>query len=90
VRNEEVRRSVEDLVALAAGHPRENPEVAADEADVGLLRSYFSGEMYKVRRVAGGVNGGCVAGEVGGGGLAVCWGCSGRDVPGGACRGACK
>jgi hypothetical protein len=48
VRNEEVRRSIDDLVALAAGYPRENPEVAADEADVGLLRSYFSGEMYKV------------------------------------------
>lgn len=48
VRNEEVRRSIEDLVALAQAHPRENPEESVKEDDIVLLKSYFSGEMYNV------------------------------------------
>lgn len=49
IRNEEVRRSIDDMVHLVRTYPRENPEEVIDEAEVDAFKLFYSQEMYKVR-----------------------------------------
>jgi hypothetical protein len=48
IKNEEIRRSIEDLVALVKAYPRENPEVVLDEDEVNLFRRHYSKLTYQV------------------------------------------
>ena len=54
VRNEEVARSIDDVVVLVRAYPRENPQCQLDEREVDLFRAYYSGIMYKASRRGGG------------------------------------
>jgi hypothetical protein len=47
IRNEEVRRSVEDLLALVRGHPRENTDMQLGEEEARLFRAHYSKLMYR-------------------------------------------
>ncbi|KIZ06068.1 Dynein gamma chain, flagellar outer arm [Monoraphidium neglectum] len=47
VRNEEVLRSIEDIIQLVRTYPRENPQCVLDEHEVDMFRAYYSGIMYK-------------------------------------------
>jgi hypothetical protein len=47
IRNEEIRRSVEDLVALVRSYPRENPEEQLDEAEVAAFMAHYSHLTYQ-------------------------------------------
>ncbi|GFR42148.1 hypothetical protein Agub_g3000 [Astrephomene gubernaculifera] len=46
IRNEEVRRAIEDLLALVRNYPRENVDDALDEKEVTLFVRHFSKNMY--------------------------------------------
>jgi hypothetical protein len=50
VKNEEVARSIDELIQLVATYPRENLDVQIDLKEVELFRSYYSQTMYKVRQ----------------------------------------
>nr|Q39575.1 RecName: Full=Dynein gamma chain, flagellar outer arm [Chlamydomonas reinhardtii]7KZM_C Chain C, Dynein gamma chain, flagellar outer arm [Chlamydomonas reinhardtii]7KZN_C Chain C, Dynein gamma chain, flagellar outer arm [Chlamydomonas reinhardtii]7KZO_C Chain C, Dynein gamma chain, flagellar outer arm [Chlamydomonas reinhardtii]8GLV_AD Chain AD, Dynein gamma chain, flagellar outer arm [Chlamydomonas reinhardtii]8GLV_AX Chain AX, Dynein gamma chain, flagellar outer arm [Chlamydomonas reinhar len=46
IRNEEVRRAIEDLYTLVRNYPRENTEDVLDEKEVSLLVRHYSKNMY--------------------------------------------
>mmetsp|Transcript_5388 Transcript_5388/g.12712 ORF Transcript_5388/g.12712 Transcript_5388/m.12712 type:complete len:4322 (-) Transcript_5388:507-13472(-) len=47
IRNEEVRRSIDDLLALVANYPRENKEVSLNDGDAHLFKAHYSKLMYQ-------------------------------------------
>lgn len=47
IRNDEVRRSIDDVVELIKTYPRENEGVLVDENDCRLFRRHYSKLMYK-------------------------------------------
>ncbi|MEW5318622.1 MAG: hypothetical protein WDW38_009830 [Sanguina aurantia] len=47
VRNEEVRRSIEDLLSLVRTYPRENGEVELDQAELKLFVRHYAKLMYQ-------------------------------------------
>jgi hypothetical protein len=48
IRNEEVARSIDELIQLVANYPRENPDVQIDSKEIELFKSFYSQTMYKV------------------------------------------
>ena len=48
IKNEEIRRSIEELVTLVKSYPRENPELVLDENEVNLFRRHYSKLTYQV------------------------------------------
>ncbi|PNH08753.1 Dynein gamma chain, flagellar outer arm [Tetrabaena socialis] len=46
IRNEEVRRAIEDLLTLVRNYPRENVDHVLDEKEVSLFVRHFSKNMY--------------------------------------------
>lgn len=47
VRNEEVRRSMDDLISLVKTYPRENQEVVLEESELDLFTRHYSRQMYQ-------------------------------------------
>ncbi len=47
IRNEEVRRSIEDLLHLVRTYPRENATMQLDESDLRLFMRHYSKLMYQ-------------------------------------------
>lgn len=47
IRNEEVRRSIDDLMHLVRTYPRENPEETVNEEEVDAFKLFYSKEMYQ-------------------------------------------
>ncbi len=47
MRNEEVRISIEDLLQLVRGYPRENTGVELQEEDLRLFKRHYSKLMYQ-------------------------------------------
>jgi len=47
IRNEEVHRSIEDLIHLVKTYPRENHEVVLDESELVLFQRHYSKLMYQ-------------------------------------------
>lgn len=47
-RDAEIERGVEELIALVAGYPRDNPEMALDPADVDAFRGHYAKLLYQV------------------------------------------
>lgn len=39
---------MEELIALAASYPRDNPELALDAADIAAFRGYYAKLLYEV------------------------------------------
>lgn len=39
---------MEELIALAASYPRDNPELALDAADMAAFRGYYAKLLYEV------------------------------------------
>eukprot|EP00798_Chlamydomonas_sp_ICE-L_P031303 gene31303-6451_t len=47
IRNEEVRRSVEDLIQLVKTYPRENTSVILDDTELNLFKRHYAKIMYR-------------------------------------------